>query len=118
MTQLSTFFMMLQATRHWHELAPPAQREVFDDLLNHIFNRYPDLRMSHYAVTPVGARCSDLVVWEADDVAQYHEAVDALRRQAFFGAPLFEIVEVIAGVAADGGGRDDLVSAPLAMLAL
>ena len=42
MTQLSTFFMMLQATRHWHELAPPAQREVFDDLLNHIFNRYPD----------------------------------------------------------------------------
>jgi Darcynin, domain of unknown function len=57
--------------------------------------------MSHYAAGAFDARCSDVIVWEAGDVAQYHEAIALLRREALFGAPLFEIVEVIAGVEDD-----------------
>ena len=101
MTQPCTLFMLLAATRHWRELDAAAQREVFDDALALVFDGYPDLPMSHYAAGAPGARCSDVIVWEARDVAQYHEAIDALHARPFFGALLFEVVELIAGVADD-----------------
>ena len=96
-----TFFMLLAATRHWRELDPAGRREVFDQTLAIVFNGFPDLRMSHYAAGAFDARCSDVIVWEAGEVAQYQAAIALLRRHAFFGAPLFEIVDVIAGVADD-----------------
>jgi hypothetical protein len=101
MSSPCTFFMLLSATRHWHELDEIAQRDVFDDALAMVFNGYPELRMSHYAAGAFAGRCSDVIVWEARDGTQYHAAVDELRSRPFFGAPLFEIVEVIAGVADD-----------------
>lgn len=101
MTQPCTFFMLLAATRRWHELDDIARREVFDETLDMIFNGYPELRMSHYEIGVPGARCSDVIVWEAREPAQYHAAIEALRELPFFGAPLFEVVEVIAGVADD-----------------
>jgi hypothetical protein len=101
MTQPRTFFMLLAATRHWRELDPAARREVFDETLALVFNGFPDLRMSHYAAGTFDARCSDVIVWETGDVAQYHAAIALLHRHAWFGAPLFEIVGVIAGVADD-----------------
>jgi hypothetical protein len=112
----STFFMLLQATRHWRELSPDDQRAAFDDALDHVFNRYPGLRMSHFAVS-AGTRCSHLVVWEADDPAQFQEAIASLGDQPFFGAPLFETVEVIAASAGEMT-QDDPPAAALAMLAL
>ena len=117
MTATSTYFMLLQATRHWRELPPADQREVFDDVLAMVFNRFPDLRMSHYAVGGPCGRGTDLLIWEAGEPAQYEEALAALRGEAFFGAPLFEIVEVLPAVAAEDGEADALL-APPAMLAL
>ncbi|MEP7100955.1 MAG: darcynin family protein [Burkholderiales bacterium] len=101
MARPRTFFMLLAATRHWRELGPAERREVFDATLAIVFDGFPDLRMSHYAAGEFDARCSDVIVWQAGDVAQYHAAIALLRREAFFGAPLFEIVEVIAGVEDD-----------------
>jgi hypothetical protein len=99
--QPRTFFMLLAATRHWRELDPAARREAFDEALTIVFNGFPDLRMSHYAAGAFDARCSDVIVWETGDAAQYHAAIALLRQRAFFGAPLFEIVEVIAGMEDD-----------------
>ena len=101
MTSSRTFFMLLAATRHWRELDPAERRAVFDATLATVFNGFPDLRMSHYAAGAFDSRCSDVIVWEARDVSQYHEAIALLRRQAFFGAPLFEVVDVIAGIEDD-----------------
>lgn len=115
MTQPCTFFMLLAATRRWRELDAAARREVFDETLGLVFNGYPDLSMSHYETGAHNGRCSDVIVWEARDPAQYHAAIEALRELPFFGAPLFEIVEVIAGVADD---TSDSTSAQLPYAAL
>ena len=101
MTPPRTFFMLLAATRHWRELDPPARRAVFDEILALVFNGFPSLRMSRYAAGAFDARCSDVIVWEAGDVAEYHAAIALLRRHAFLAAPLFEVVDVIAGVEDD-----------------
>jgi hypothetical protein len=112
----STHFMLLQATRHWRELDAADQRAAFDDALDHVFNLYPELRMSHFAVA-AGARCTHLVVWEAGDPKQLQDALASLGQQAFFGAPLFEVVESIAARAGEST-EDDPPAAALAMLAL
>ena len=103
MTQ-RTFFMLLKATSRWRVLDADAQRAVFDAALMTVFNGFPDLRMSTFNAGAFHGRCSHVIVWElrdGTDVWQYEAAVDALHAQAFFAAPLFEIVEVIAAVADD-----------------
>ncbi len=99
-----TFFMLLRATAHWRALDADAQRGVFDDALMTVFNGYPDLRMSRFSVGAFEDRCSHLIVWTLAgdaDVRQYVEAVEALHAQAFFATPLFEVVDVIAGIEDD-----------------
>lgn len=96
-----TFFMLLASTARWRALDAAARREVFDEALALVFNGYPDLRMTHYATNASRSCCSDMIVWETTDAAQYDEAVKALAATPLFGAPLFEIVDVIAGLADD-----------------
>jgi hypothetical protein len=77
---------------------------VFDQALVTVFNGYPELRMSRFNAGAFHGRCTHVIVWEllADaDVWQYEAAVDALHMQPFFATPLFEIVDVIPGVADD-----------------
>ena len=112
MTPPFTIFMLLAATARWRALGADAQRTVFDDTLATIFNGYPELRMSHFATGAPAGRCSDVIVWQAHDVAQYHDAIALLHERPFFGAPLFEIVDVIAGI------EDDGADAPLPFAAL
>jgi Darcynin, domain of unknown function len=108
MNRSCTYFMLLQASAHWRALDRDAQRSVFDRALERVFNGYPELRMSHYASGAFHGRCSHVIVWEAGDVAQYHAAVEALHAEPFFGAPLFEIVDVIQGVEAPDDDADTL----------
>lgn len=98
MSQICTFFMLLKATAHWRDLSADAQRAEFDQALDLVFNGYPQLRMSRYNAAALNSRCTDVIVWETDDAAQYHDAIEALHARPFFGMPLFEIIEVIASV--------------------
>lgn len=99
-----TYFMLLKATAAWRALDAAAQRAVFDDALMTVFNGYPDLRMTRFQIGTLHARCTDVIVWEltADAEAwQYEAAIEALHGQAFFAAPLFEVIDVIQGVEDD-----------------
>ncbi len=102
--QQRTFFMLLKATAHWRALDADAQRCAFDDALMTVFNGFPDLRMRRFNAEAFHGRCSHVLVWELGvdaDVSHYTAAVEALHARRFFALPLFEIVEVIAGVEDD-----------------
>jgi len=108
--QQRNFFMLLKATARWRALDTEAQRGVFDDALMTVFNGYPGLRMSRFKAGAFHGRCSHVIVWALSagaDVRQYVSAVEALHAQPFFAAPLFEIVDVIAGVEDDAGDADE-----------
>jgi hypothetical protein len=86
---------------------------VFDRALLLVFNGYPELRMSRFKTDAFHGRCSHVIVWaltRGADVWQYEAAVDALHAQPFFGAPLFEIVDVIAGVEDDDADAEELMA--------
>jgi hypothetical protein len=111
-----TFFMLLKAGAQWRELSQESQRAVFDDVLTTVFNGYADLRMTRFCASAFHGRCTDVIVWETSDVTQYRAAVDALWERDFFGAPLFEIVDVIAGVEDEDTLDSGLIMQELAML--
>lgn len=101
MTRPSTHFMLLKATEHWRALDREAQRDGLDQVLMLVFNGYPALRMSHYESDASSGRCTDVIVWETRDGAQYRAAIDKLYTEPFFGAPWFEIVDVVSAVEDD-----------------
>jgi hypothetical protein len=108
-----TFFMLLQSTPRWRALALDEQQAHHDALLVHVFEAYPELSLRRFDSTAFAGRCSDVLVWETSDVAQYHEAARALRDGGPLGAVWFEVLDVIPAVEDDGHDVDPLL--PLRM---
>jgi hypothetical protein len=79
-----------------------------------VFEAYPELSLRRFDSAAFAGRCSDVLVWETSDVAQYHDAVE--RRCATvdrWARPWFEVVDVIPAVEDEGRRRDPLL--PLRM---
>jgi len=92
------FFMLLQSTPRWRALELDEQHAHHDALLVRVFENYPDLSLRRFDSTAFAGRCSDVLVWETNDVAQYHDAVEALSDAGMLTRPWFEIVDVIPAV--------------------
>ena len=107
MTCRYTFFMLLQSTAGWRALELDEQHARHDALLERVFASYPELSLRRFDSAAFGGRCSDVLVWETSDVAQYHEAIEALRDAELLAHPWFEIVDVIPAIE-DVGREHDL----------
>jgi darcynin-like uncharacterized protein len=110
MTRLYTFFMLLQSTAGWRALELDEQHAHHDALLERVFESYPDLTLRRFDSAAFGGRCSDVLVWETSDVAQYYEAVAALRDAELLTRPWFEIVDVIPAIEDAGREHDPLMA--------
>lgn len=108
-----TFFMLLQATPGWRALGLDEQHTRHDALLVRVFEAYPELSLRRFDCAAFAGRCSDVLVWETSDVAQYQDAVAALRDGGPLGAAWFEVVDVIPAVEDEGRESDPLL--PLRM---
>jgi len=97
-TRPYTVFMLLKATPHWQALGRDQRDTVHDSALMCVFNRFPEVRLRRFDATGLHGRCSEVLVFETTDVAEYREAVDCLHRHELFARPCFEIVEVIPSV--------------------
>ena len=98
MPRCYTFFMLLQSTPRWRALGLDEQHAHHDALLTHVFEAYPELSLRRFDSAAFAGRCSDVLVWETSDVAQYYEAVEALREAGLLTRPWFEIVDVIPAI--------------------
>lgn len=93
-----TVFMLLKATPHWLALDADARDALHDSALELIFNRFPAVRMRRFDASGLHGRCSEVLVWETTDVAEYRAAVDSLQRHPLLGEPCFEVMDVIPSV--------------------
>jgi hypothetical protein len=93
-----TFFMLLQSTPHWRALSVDEQHAHHDALLTQVFDGYPELQLRHFDSTAFAGRCSDVLLWETADVAQYYHAVERLRDRGPLGSQWFNVVDVIPAV--------------------
>ena len=102
-----SFFMLLLGTPRWRALDADEQYAHHDAMLMRVFEGYPDLQLRRFDSTAFGARCSDVLLWETSEVAQYHEAIESLRECGLLDAGWFDVVDVIPAV--EDGGREPAV---------
>ena len=102
----TTIFMLLNATPAWLRLTQPARRAFLSDVVGPILAAHPATRTRYYDVEAFTGRCSDLAVFETEDLKDYADLVDALRDTAFFSAPYYEVVDILPGI--ENGYRDNV----------
>lgn len=93
-----TVFMMLRTTPLWLRLARAERRDFVGAEIRPILARYPAVRMRYFDAEALSGRCTDIAVWEVDDVGQYAHLIDALRDTRFFAAPYFEVVDIVPAI--------------------
>ncbi len=98
MTTKYTFFMHLNATRHWLSLSRERRRAFFSDSLAETFARYPRVSVRFYDVEAFSGQCSDIAVFETDSLRDYRFLIDALRDSEIYTRPYFEVVGIFPAV--------------------
>jgi hypothetical protein len=101
----TTMFMLLNALPAWLSLPREARRAFHADVLAPILAAHPATTMRYYDAEAFSGRCSDIAVFETEDLRDYGDLVEDLRDTAFFAAPYYAVVDIIPGV--ENGYRDD-----------
>ena len=94
----TTIFILLTATPAWLSLNRPERRTFAGEVLAPILAAHPATSMRYYDAETFSGRCSDIAVFETEDLADYSDLIDALRDSAFFAAPYYHLVDVIPAV--------------------
>ncbi len=98
MAQRYTFFMLLRATPAWLKL-PRRQRAAFAEReITPLLARHLGVSLRFYDAEAFSGRCSDVAIWETDDLQAWSFLVDALRDSAFFAEPYFELLDIIPAI--------------------
>lgn len=94
-TPTMTFFMSLRSQPAWLALSRQQRADYIAEHVRPVFARHPQVRMRFYDAEAFSGRCTDMAVFETDDLRAYGFLIDALRDLEFFGLPYFEVLDVI-----------------------
>jgi len=98
MPQKYAFFLHLNATRAWLSLSREGRRKFFHRIQEDIFKKYPGISYRLFDVEAFNAHCSDIILFEANDVQQYYYLMEELRDSAIYTVPYFEIVGIYPAI--------------------
>jgi hypothetical protein len=93
-----TMFMLLKTTPAWLTLSRPERRVFMAATIAPILAVHPATRMRYYDAEALTGRCTDLAVFETEDLEDYSDLVDAMRDTPFFGLPYYEIVDIVPAI--------------------
>ena len=91
MARKFTFFVHMNATTAWLSLTRHQRREYFTDTVGSILQKYPSVSVRLYDAEAFSGKCSDIAVYDTDDIQQYYFLIDALRDTELYTKPYFEI---------------------------
>jgi hypothetical protein len=94
----TTVFMLLNALPAWLRLDRTQRRAFHAEVVAPILAAYPAVRMRYFDAEAFSGRCSDIAAFETEDLQAYADLIEALRDTAFFGAPYYEVVEIIPAI--------------------
>lgn len=98
MARKYTFFVHMNATRHWLSLSRQERGEYFSHTLGPILAKYPSVSVRLYDAEAFTARCSDIAIYETENIQEYYFLVDALRDTEMYTIPYFEIVDIFPAI--------------------
>ena len=89
-----TFFIHMNATGAWLSLTRKKRGEYFAKWQKEIFDRYPSVSVKFYDVEAFSARCSDIAIYETEDIQSYYFLIEELRDSEVYTVPYFEVVDI------------------------
>lgn len=93
-----TFFVHMNATKEWLRLSREERARYFDEIQTGIFSKYPSVSIRLYDIEAFSTKCSDIAVYETENIQDYYFLVDALRDSKVYTVPYFEIVDIFPGI--------------------
>ncbi len=96
-----TFFVLMNATKEWLSLSRQARNDFVTTSLNPLFEKYSSVSVRFYDAEAFSTRCSDIAVFETDNVQEYYFLMDGIRDSKIFTVPYFQFVEIIPAI--EGG---------------
>ncbi len=94
----TSYFMLLNALPAWLSLERNARRAFHAEVLAPILAAHPRTRLRYYDAEAFSGRCSDIAVFETEDPQDYSDLIEDLRDTAFFGAPYYQVVDIIPAI--------------------
>ncbi len=88
-------FLLLRSTPAWLALTRQERADYIASTVQPIFARHPPRSNRFFDAEAFSGRCSDVMLIEASDLRQYGFLIDALRDEAFFGLPYFQVIDII-----------------------
>jgi Darcynin, domain of unknown function len=93
-----TYFMLVRTTPQWLSLSREARMTFADKVFKPVVGKFPAVSLRYFDAEAFNARCTDVLMWETTDPAQYNFMVDALRDTPMYSVPYFEIVDIVGAV--------------------
>lgn len=101
MSRKFTFFVLMRATKEWLSLLRAERNEFVETNLNPLFAKYSSVSVRFYDAEAFSSRCSDIAVFETDNLQEYYFLMDGIRDSKVFTVPYFEFIEIIPAI--EGG---------------
>jgi hypothetical protein len=89
-----TIFMALRARPEWLRLSREERSDIAEKAMATALDGLP-VRIRHFDAEAFSAVCSDVSLFETDDLEAYYFAIERLRDSAIFSKPYFEVVAII-----------------------
>lgn len=93
-----TFFVHMNATKNWLSLSREERNSYFSESIGEIFSRYPSVTVRLYDAEAFTTKCSDIAVYETENIQDYYFLVEELRDSKIFTEPYFEIVDIFPAI--------------------
>ncbi len=88
----------MNATKEWLSLSRDERKKYFDNIQTEIFAKYPSVSVRLYDVEAFSSKCSDIAVYETENIQDYYFLIDALRDSKIYTVPYFEIVDIFPAI--------------------
>ncbi len=92
------FFILVRALPAWLRETRAQRQIIWRRDVQPCFDADPAVSMRYFDAEIFTARCSDLLLVEADDIDAYNNLMEGLRDSPLFAHPYFELIDIIASV--------------------
>lgn len=91
-------FILLRATAEWLSLPRDERRAFFEGDFKGALAKHPGVTLRYYDAEAFTTRCSDIAVFEADDLNDYYFLMERLRDSKMCTVPYFDFVDIVPSI--------------------
>jgi hypothetical protein len=89
-----TIFMALRARPEWLRLSRQERSDIAEEAMATALDGL-QVRIRHFDAEAFSSLCSDISLFETDDLEAYYFAIERLRDSAIFSKPYFDVVAIV-----------------------